>query len=196
MPKKKLIRTNKLVYHLTSRTNSKEFWSIPMEECWELFLNELSRAHEKFNLEIHSFILMSNHYHLMARTPESNIDKVMHTINRNMACGINVSSGRINHVFGAPYNWSIIDSQKYYFYAIKYLYQNPIKAGLCSRVEDYPFSSLKRKKLTFPVSPYEEYDVENLNIYFNDIENEQVKKGLKKAIFKPSYNPNSRIRTL
>lgn len=196
MPRKKLIRTDEYVYHITARSNCKEWFYIPQNECWSLFCEELSLVNKVFDLEIHAYVLMSNHYHLMARTPLANIDKAMHQLNKNIARRINMSTGRINHVFGRPYNWSLITRERYYFYATRYLYQNPVRAGICERVEDYPYSSLHHNVKWFPLTPYNSFDLRQLNSLFKEEDAYRIKKGFKKTIFKPSYNQSSRMRDL
>jgi putative transposase len=55
---------------------------------------------------------------------------------------LNRRTFRTGHVFGGPYHWSLIQSSRYFGHALKYVYRNPVKAGLCERVEQYPYSSL------------------------------------------------------
>lgn len=55
---------------------------------------------------------------------------------------ISRASGRINQVFGGPYYWSLMTSLPSYLYGYKYIYRNPVEAGLCSIVEEYRYSSL------------------------------------------------------
>ena len=49
---------------------------------------------------------------------------------------------RINHIYGGRYKWSIIGSPEYYYNCIRYVYQNPVRAKIVSKVEDWGFSSL------------------------------------------------------
>lgn len=189
MPRKKLIRSSQHVYHITTRSNSKEWFYIPSQECWRICVELLKQGSAKYGLELHAFVLMHNHYHMMARFPEAPIDKFMRFFNKSMSQRINMSTGRINHVFGGSYKWSLINSRVYYFNAIKYLYQNPVRAGICDRVEQYPYSTYHWKRHNLSVSSYsKKFDLGWLNTIYSEESQSRIKKGFKRIVFKPSYN--------
>ena len=144
MARKLLIRTSESPYHITGRSNNKDFFYVDMETLWEIFMLAMAQAKVLFNCDFHAFVLMSNHYHLLISTPENNIDKVMEHIQREVAKKANRKATRINHFFGGPYKWSLIYEENYYWNAIKYIFRNPIRAGLGSTVADYNYSSLNR----------------------------------------------------
>lgn len=52
-------------------------------------------------------------------------------------------SGRINQTYGSRFHRSLLSSPLYYLHAYKYLYRNPVEAGLVDLVEEYKFSSLQ-----------------------------------------------------
>lgn len=193
MPRKKLIRSNQHVYHISSRSNSKEWFYISSCDCWKICVDLLIEGKEKFGIEIHAFVLMNNHYHLMARFPEEPIDQFMYFFNKNISFRINRLSGRINHVFGGSYKWSLINVRAYYFNTIKYVYQNPIRAKICSRVELYPYSTFYGSKYGLEVKSYiDNFDLEWLNDCYQLESVERIRKGFKKQYFKPSYNHKRR----
>lgn len=142
MPRKSLIRTNLFPYHITTRTNNKEWFDIDLKVIWIFCLNSLKEAHQKYPIELISFVLMSNHYHLIVKTPDSNIDEFMYEFNKRLSLRIRLNSKRINSVFGGRYKWCLIRNQVYLYNCYRYVYQNPLRAGLVERVENYPYSSL------------------------------------------------------
>lgn len=159
MARKLLIRTSQSPYHITGRSNNKDFFYIELEVLWEIFMQTMESAKNLFNCDFHAFVLMSNHYHLLISTPLNNVDKVMEHIQREVAKKANKKSARINHFFGGPYKWSLIYEEAYYWNAVKYIFRNPVRAGLCNDVLDYQYSSLNRnhKKLQW-----------NMIDFFND----------------------------
>lgn len=142
MARKYLIRTSDAPYHITARSNNKDFFYVDMQTLWIIFTEVMIRAQKLFLCEFHAFVLMSNHYHLLVSTPGCNIDKVMEHIQREVAKKANFKSGRINHFFGGPYKWSLIYEERYYWNAVKYIFRNPIRAGISKSVNEYQFSSL------------------------------------------------------
>lgn len=158
MPRHKLVRTNELPYHITTRSNNKEWFYIPQHRCWEFATQLLKEANEKFSIKVDAFVLMSNHYHLCLFTPKANIDEIMHFFNQNLGRKIAREANRINRIFGAPYKWSLITQQDYYWNVIRYIYQNPIRAGIVKNCQEYAFSDLKNQ----------DYTQEQIN-WFNDV---------------------------
>jgi hypothetical protein len=98
---------------------------------------------------------MPNHFHLIASTPDADLDRVMMDFMRTITRTIQFISGRTGHIFGGPYRQSLIDSTRYFAHAFKYVYRNPVKGGICEKVEDYPYGTLSgllgRQHLALPL---------------------------------------------
>jgi putative transposase len=160
MPRKTLIRTSAYPYHVTARCNNREAFYCPPEEAWRVFSWHLNEASEKFEAKIHAFVLMQNHFHLLISTPRDDLGVVMQYFILFLTKTLNAKAGRSGRVFGDRYHWSLITTLDYYDYALKYVYRNPVKAGLSTRVEDYPFSTLGgvlgSRRIFFPLHPLAE----------------------------------------
>jgi putative transposase len=142
MPRKKYQPHAVFPYHITARCINKEWFDIPISEVWEILSEYLFFIHHVFNIKIHSFVLMNNHFHLILSTPESNLSQAMNYFMRETSKQLGLSSRRINQIYGGPYFWSVLKSEVYYGHAYKYVYRNPVEGGLCLKVEDYLFSTL------------------------------------------------------
>ncbi|MCO4794717.1 MAG: transposase [Bacteriovoracaceae bacterium] len=147
MPRKKLIRTNEFPYHVTSRSNNKEWFYIPTEDVWKHTRAVIRLGRKKFNIKIDAFVLMNNHYHMCIWTHDSNLDEFMMYFNKNLGQRIARQANRINRIFGASYKWTLIESDIYYRNVLKYIYQNPIRAGLVKTCQEYPYSDFKSQKM-------------------------------------------------
>lgn len=188
MPRPLLIRSEIHPYHVTSRSNNKEFFPIPLKEVWEIMLKQLHLEAKENSLAIHAFVLMGNHFHLLCHTPKGNLDQVMQKFLRQTSVKINAKSETINHLWDGRYKWSLIESQTHYFQVYRYIYQNPVRAGICQRVEEYPFSTLKSPMLPLhsfiPMSfGGAEGEIIWLNELFKKEDQELIKTGLKKQQF-------------
>lgn len=158
MPRKQLIITDQFPYHVVARSNNKEWFYIPIAECWRVFEFLLVEVSLRFHFQTHAFVLINNHYHLIGTASEAfPIPKVMEWFQRSANRLINDRAGRINHVFGGPYKGSLITSENYFYHALRYVYQNPVRAGLVDRAESYSFSSLNSAKipLVWPITGIE-----------------------------------------
>src|SRR5690606_29535334 len=120
MPRKKLIRTSEFPYHITSRSNNRDWFSIPLADIWSFCIELLNQGQIDFKIKVEAFVLMSNHYHLCIYTPEANIDQFMRFFNQNLGRKIAKQSGRINRIFGSPYKWTVITNQAYFNNVIRY----------------------------------------------------------------------------
>jgi hypothetical protein len=61
----------------------------------------------------------------------------------NLSKYLNFENKRINHIFGGRYYPTIIKHQKYLMNVIRYIYQNPLRAGIVNDVITYEYSSLR-----------------------------------------------------
>ncbi|WP_413613488.1 transposase [Bdellovibrio sp. HCB-110] len=143
MPRQKQIYTPEFPYHITARCHNKEWFGLPMEEVWTIMSNYLYFIHCAYKAEIHAFVLMSNHFHLIIRFPENNMSEAMNYFMRETSRVISRGAGRINQTYGSRYFRSVIGKPIYLEHVYKYLYRNPVEAGICRKVEDYPYSTLQ-----------------------------------------------------
>lgn len=132
-----------------------------MPAVWEIMTRHLFFLHVGFGVRIHAFVLMTNHFHLIARAPEGNISEAMSYFLRETSREITKATDRINQTYGGRFHRSLLSSPLYYQHAYKYLYRNPVEAGLSSTVEEYPFSAipglLGERWLDVPISEDESW---------------------------------------
>jgi putative transposase len=189
MPRPMLIKCDRHPYHVTARCNNKEFFALPMSEVWNIMLAQLSKANKEHKLAIHAFVLMGNHFHLLCQTPDANLDMAMHTIMRSTSMIISSRAKSVNHLWGGRYKWSLIDNQAYYYQVYRYIFQNPLRAGLVERVERYPYSTLKAS-VPFPLHSHipmsfggEEGEFIWLNERFEQTDQDLIRSGLRRSQF-------------
>ena len=87
---------------------------------------------------------MSNHVHLLTK-PESeeSLFKMMQGLTLCYTQYINRTHGRTGRLWESRYHSCIVDQEKYLWAVARYIEQNPIRAGLVNRAEDYPYSSAR-----------------------------------------------------
>jgi putative transposase len=129
-------------YHICCRSINKDWFESPMTELWELFSDYLFLAEKMFELKIHSFVLMNNHFHLLVTAPQLNISQAMQYFTRETSKQILRSSSRINCTFARPFFRSEIIGYHHFMTVYKYIYRNPVEAGLTQYCEAYPYSTL------------------------------------------------------
>lgn len=202
MGRKKFIQDPNLPYHVGARCTNRERFAVPLEKVWDIMELQLYFVKHAFNLKIHAFVLMPNHFHLLVSAPEANLSQAMRYFMTETSRALLRLSGRINQTYGSRYFRTSIPSLHYFLNVYKYLYRNPVNANLCSQVEDWPFSTLSGllglSPLLIPLEEdtllFAEGEMEShlrwLNREPDDISWEEVRKALRKPEFKIPHRGN------
>jgi REP element-mobilizing transposase RayT len=129
-------------YHVTARGSErgKIFFS---KRDYEKFKEYLAEAQDKYGFILHSYVLMTSHYHLILETPEKNLSRIMHHINSSYTTYINIKRKRIGHLFQGRYKAIVVDKDNYLLELSRYLHLNPVRANMTQKPEDYPYSSYR-----------------------------------------------------
>jgi putative transposase len=209
MGRKKLIRSDHFPYHVTARTNNRVLFPVALNFIWQIATEELYVLSILYEIEIQGFVLMPNHIHLLITVPKEDLGVIMRNFLSVLTRRVNGLSGQTGHLLGGPYFWTMITSTRYFGHALKYLYRNPIRAGLCEKVEEYEFSTasglLGQTHLPFPIHftrigleinlPDPEISdawIEWLNRPFTKEAEELIQRSLKKRKLKELINRNTR----
>jgi REP element-mobilizing transposase RayT len=130
------------LYHVTSRGDGREDIFLDdsdREQC----LQVLSEVCERFNWVIHAYCLMSNHYHLLVETPDSNLAYGMRQLNGVYTQRFNRQHGRVGHVFQGRYKAIIVQKDNYLLELSRYIVLNPVRARMVRSAKDWPWSSYR-----------------------------------------------------
>jgi putative transposase len=198
MARKNIPITHLYPFQIVARSNNKDWFKLPLSDCWQIFAQQLNFLSAQKDIKVHAFVLMSNHYHLIASTYEGkSLGLPMCRLQTTVSRTINTRTGRINHVFGGRYKPSLIKCELDYARTLKYVYRNPVTANVCSEVESYPWSTLNQHQLEnkivlTPIDsgidaliPNCEYEkLRWLNEPFHDDLYMAIKRGLKQTEFR------------
>lgn len=111
------------------------------EEQRALFLALLEDMHTMFDIEIHAYCLMDNHYHLLLQTPQGNLQRAMRHLNGVYTQRINRRMNTDGSLFRGRYKAILVDVDAYLLQVSRYIHLNPVVAGLTDKPEQYPWSS-------------------------------------------------------
>jgi len=129
------------IYHLTSR--GVDGRAIFMDDDDRLlFVQLLLRVSRRFGWTLHAYCLMGNHFHLIVECGQPGLSRGMERLNGLHAAGFNSRHRRVGHLFQRRYESRLIDDAAYFEEACRYVYANPVRAGLCTRPETWPWSAL------------------------------------------------------
>ena len=96
-------------------------------------------------IKIIGYCIMNNHAHMLIETEEiEELSKYMQRLNTKYGKYYNKKYNRVGYVFRDRYRAEGIYTEEYLYNCLKYIYNNPVKAGICKKAEDYPYSNYKR----------------------------------------------------
>lgn len=127
-------------YHVMHRGNAQSDIFVS-ERDREKFLEYLSLAVERFEIKIHTYCLMTNHYHLLVETPQPNLSQAVKWINVSYAAYFNRKRQRSGHLFQGRFKAIVVDADEYLKHLSRYIHLNPKRAKMVEHVKDYQWSS-------------------------------------------------------
>ena len=107
------------------------------------FLALLGETQERFRQEIHSYCLMTNHYHLLVRSVEGNLSRAMGHLNSRFGQHMIAVHGLEGSVFSGRFHNTVIDNDRYLLTASRYLARNPVDAHMVDDPKDHRWSSFR-----------------------------------------------------
>jgi putative transposase len=112
------------------------------EADYLFFIEKLQLAEEKHGCDIHAYVLMTNHVHLLV-TPhaEQSLSKAMQMLGRYYVQYFNYCYRRTGTLFEGRYKATLIDTETYLLTCMRYIELNPVRAGMVSHPSAYPWSS-------------------------------------------------------
>ncbi len=127
-------------YHVISRGNGGESIFLSVRDR-EKFLEYLEKASERFSIIIHTYCLMTNHYHILIETPQANLSLAIQWLNVSYAAYFNRKRGRSGHLFQGRFKAILIDADEYLKVLSRYIHLNPVRAKMVANPLDYKWSS-------------------------------------------------------
>jgi putative transposase len=125
------------------------------------FSNWLSEAVAKYQIDLHAWVLMTNHVHLlMTPSTDDGIGLCMQYIGRYYVRYFNYQFDRTGTLFEGRFKSSLVQSQMYLLSCYRYIELNPVRAGLVDDPADYVWSSHRANMYGKKVNmwtPHEEY---------------------------------------
>lgn len=141
MARKPRIHYEGALYHVIGRGNNREY-VFEKDEDKKVYLETLLRYKEKYNFKLYAYCIMDNHVHLLIEVDKIPLSKIMQGIQQVFTMKYNKKYNRTGHVFEQRYKAILLDKDEYLFNLVRYIHQNPMRAGIDKRL-NYEWSSHK-----------------------------------------------------
>lgn len=128
-------------HHVIQRGNNRQAIFTSSKD-YQTLLDLLEENAKKFGVVIHAYVLMSNHFHLLV-TPQSaeGLPQMMQAVGRRYVRYFNDAQQRSGTLWEGRYKSTLIQTDRYLLACMAYIDLNPVRAGLVTRAQDYPWSS-------------------------------------------------------
>ena len=135
---RKQSRTN--IYHIMLRGINRQTIFEDQEDRY-FFLAELQRCKEISDFSLYAFCLMPNHVHLLMETNLEPLETVFKRLGSRYAGWYNRKYERVGHLFQDRFRSEVVETEQYFLTVLRYILQNPMKAGLENTPGNYRWSS-------------------------------------------------------
>lgn len=127
-------------YLITTRTAGSKLWLINNPALEKAILGCLAKYQERYNVIIYGFIIMGNHYHLLAKFPQMNRAIFMRDFNSSVAriVGRMVKQHGRRSLWARRYSWQVLLEEEDIRHWFFYLSLNPVSSGITSSINQYP----------------------------------------------------------
>ena len=127
-------------YHVTLRGNHRQpiFFS---DDDRELLDRLVARALEHRGARLHAYCWMTNHVHLLVQVAEAPLGRLMLQIASPYARKVQATLDTTGHFFERRHHAVLVDADDYLLTLVRYVHNNPVRAGLVADAAAYPWSS-------------------------------------------------------
>lgn len=140
-------------YHVTCRGNGRQD-IFTCDADRRSFLDLLARSVDIYQARLIAFVLMSNHFHLIVKTPRANLQEFMRHFNISYTSYFNKRRNRSGHLYQGRYKAFLIDADSYLLEVSRYVHANPLHAA---RLADAPEEQKARFLKDYRWSSYPDY---------------------------------------
>ena len=155
MPRKPREKSETGIYHVMVRGIGRQDIFLE-EEDFQRYLDTVEKVSLESGVSVLGYCLMTNHVHLLLREADGDISAYMKRLGVSYAYWYNWKYERTGHVFQDRFKSECVEDDAYLLTVIRYIHQNPIKASIINRPEEYKWSSCAayynadRHSATFP----------------------------------------------
>ena len=143
MPRRARVRHAGVPQHVIQRGNNRAVCFFA-EADYLLYLDCLTEGSTRYGCDIHAYVLMTNHVHLLV-TPETDesLSSMMRYLGSRYVQYVNHAYRRSGTLWEGRYKCSLIDSERYLLTCYRYIELNPVRAGMVEDAGGYRWSSYR-----------------------------------------------------
>lgn len=141
MPRGPRKKSHSGIYHIMLRGINRQT-IFEDDEDKTRFLETFKKYKAISKYQIYSFCLMDNHIHLLLKETEESLSEIIKRISSSYVYWYNMKYGRSGHLFQERFKSENVESAAYFLTVLRYIHQNPVKAGLVRNVFETRWTSV------------------------------------------------------
>ena len=142
MARKKRIWFPGATYHVMNRGNRRISIFADSSDYLK-FMDYVLKVKDIYPFKIHALCLMTNHYHMVIETGDIGLGIIMQRLTSAYAENYNHRHNYTGHLFQGRYTACLIEDERYFLEANRYVHLNPVKANIVQNPQDYLYSSYR-----------------------------------------------------
>ena len=139
MPRQPRKESQSKIYHCMLRGINQQDIFFDEKDYLE-FQNIIKKTKKNYFYKVYSYVLMPNHIHLEIKDEIQKLSQIIHSIATSYANYFNKKYERKGHVFENRFKSKNVENSYYILNLLRYIHQNPVKAGI-SKINEYKWSS-------------------------------------------------------
>ena len=141
MPRQPRYALPNIPQHVIQRGNNRQPVFFDATD-YRVYLDCVRVAAEQSATDVHAYVLMTNHVHLLVTPRQVNgVAKIMQSIGRRYVYYINTTYQRTGTLWEGRYKACLVEAEPYFFTCSRYIELNPVRAGMVADPAAYPWSS-------------------------------------------------------
>ena len=128
------------IYHVIMRGINRQT-IFEDDEDFERFIETIERYKSTSKFELYAYCLMENHVHILIKEGEESLSNTIKRISSSYVMRYNSKYGRVGHLFQDRFKSEPVETERYFYAVLRYIFQNPIKAEIVDEVKKYQWSN-------------------------------------------------------
>ena len=142
MPRTARIKSATNIYHVIWRGINKQVIFEDDDDRY-FFMNIVRKCKEVSGFKLFAFCLMTNHVHMLIQEGEEPLEIVFRRIGSSYVKWYNQKYERTGHLFQERFRSENVENERYFMTVLRYIMQNPMKAGLEPSLGKYKWTSYR-----------------------------------------------------
>lgn len=140
MPRRARLKSRSGIYHIMLRGVNRQEIFHDDEDCIKI-LEIIEKYKRRAEMKVYAWCLMNNHVHLLLKEGNESISTTMKRIGVSFVSYYNWKYKTTGHLFQDRFRSENVESPQYLLRVVRYIHQNPVKAGIVQSVDEWKWSS-------------------------------------------------------